>query len=89
MSTASLHAVGGSVVMALPKRLLELVHLQAGSKVEIGVEQGRLKITPQKKPRYKLADLMAQCDPRVPLNDEELEWMNIPTVGLGKEGWGS
>lgn len=89
MSTATLRAVGGSVVMALPKRLLELVHLQAGSKVEIGVEQGRLTITPQKKPRYKLADLMAQCDPNVPLNAEELEWMNMPEVGLEKEGWGS
>lgn len=87
MSIATLRTVGGSVVMALPKRLLELVHLQAGSKVNIGVEQGRITITPQKKSHYKLADLMAHCDPNVPLTAQEREWMDLPSVGIEKEGW--
>ncbi len=74
--------------MALPKRLLEMVQLQSGSKVNIGVEQGRITITPQKKPQYKLADLMAQCDPTLPLSPGEREWMDMPAVGLEKEGGG-
>jgi len=37
MPTATLRAVGCSVVMAIPKRILELVHLQAGSRVDIDV----------------------------------------------------
>lgn len=38
MPTATLRAVGGSIVRAIPKRLLEMVQLQAGSKVDINVE---------------------------------------------------
>ena len=82
MPTATLRAVGGSVVMAIPKQLLELVHLQAGSMVDIDVQQGRLIVAPQKKKRYKLAELLAQCDPALPITAEEREWLDAGSVGL-------
>ena len=82
MSTATLRTVGGSVVMAIPKRLLELVHLQAGSKVDIDVQQGRLIVVPQKKRRYALSELLAQCDPTLPITPEEKAWLSSPAVGL-------
>ena len=81
MPTATLRTVGGSVVMAIPKRLLELVHLQAGSMVDIDVQQGRLIVVPQKKKRYKLADLLAQCNPALPVTAEEREWLDTGAVG--------
>ena len=76
MSTATLRTVGGSVVMAIPKRLLELVDLQAGSQVDIDVQQGRLVVTPLRKKRYKLAELLAQCDASLPFTPEEQEWLD-------------
>ncbi len=82
MPTATLRTVGGSIVIAIPKRLLEMVQLQAGSKVDITVEQGHLVVIPQKKKRYMLSDLLAQCDPSLPLTVEEKEWLEIPAVGL-------
>ena len=82
MSTATLRTVGGSVVIAIPKRLLELVQLQAGSKVEINVQEGHLIVIPQKKKRYTLSELLAQCDPSLPLSAEEQEWLEAPAVGL-------
>lgn len=82
MSTATLRSVGGSIVMAIPKHLLELVHLQAGSLVDIDVQQGRLIVVPQKKKRYKLSDLLAQCDPALPMTTEEQAWLDAPAVGL-------
>lgn len=82
MSTATLRTVGGSVVMAIPKRLLELVHLQAGSKVDIDVQQGRLIVVPQKKRRYALSELLAQCDPALPITAEDEAWLSSPAVGL-------
>lgn len=82
MPTATLRTVGGSVVMVIPKRLLELVHLQAGSKVDIDVQHGRLIVVPQKKKRYKLADLLAQCDPGLPLTADEKAWLEAPAAGL-------
>lgn len=82
MSTATLRSVGGSIVMAIPKHLLELVRLQAGSLVDIDVQQGRLIVVPQKKKRYKLSDLLAQCDPALPMTTEEQAWLDAPAVGL-------
>jgi len=82
MPTATLRSIGGSIVIAIPKRLLEMVQLQAGSKVEINVEQGHLVVIPQKKKRYKLSDLLTQCDPSLPLTVEERDWLEMPAVGL-------
>ena len=82
MPTATLRTVGGSVVMAIPKHLLELVHLQAGSLVDIDVQQGRLIVAPQKKKLYKLSELLAQCDPPLPITAEEREWLDAGAVGF-------
>jgi antitoxin ChpS len=81
MSTATLRTVGGSVVMAIPKRLLEMVDLRAGSQVDVNVQNGRLIVVPQKKKRYKLSELLAQCDPALPLSQEERDWIDAPAVG--------
>lgn len=88
MPTATLRSVGGSVVLAIPKRILELVHLQAGSRVDIDVQQGQLIVSPQRKKRYTLSELMAQCDSSLPLTAGEREWLDAPAVGLeyGAEG---
>jgi antitoxin ChpS len=81
MSTATLRTVGGSVVMAIPKQLLEMVDLRAGSQVDVNVQNGRLIVVPQKKKRYKLSELLAQCNPALPLSQEELDWVDAPAMG--------
>jgi antitoxin ChpS len=86
MPTATLRAVGGSVVMAIPKRLLELVNLQTGSQVRIEVQHGNLIVAPLKKKRYTLAELLAQCDAAKPLSAQESAWLDAPDVGLENEG---
>ena len=48
-------------MLAVPKKVLSLVDLQAGSKVSIAVEKGRLVIEPQRKARYTLAELLRRC----------------------------
>ena len=82
MPKATLRTVGGSVVMAIPKHLLELVHLHAGAMVDIDVQQGRLIVARQKKNRYKLSELLAQCDPALPITAEEREWLDAGAVGF-------
>lgn len=88
MPTATLRSVGGSIVMAIPKRILELVQLQAGSRVDIDVQQGQLIVIPQRKKRYTLSELLTQCNSTLPLTDEEREWLDVPAVGMehGAEG---
>jgi len=34
-----------------------------------------------RKGRYKLADLLAQCDPNAPISDEDRAWLDAPAVG--------
>lgn len=63
MPVTTLRASGGAVVMSVPKRLLELVNLQVGSKVEIGVKGDALVVNParQSKPRYTLEQVLSRC----------------------------
>lgn len=81
MPTATLRAVGGSVVTAIPEGMPEMVYLRAGSKMHINPSQRRLIVVPQKKKSYKLSELLAQCNPALPLNADEQEWVGSPGAG--------
>ncbi len=63
MATVTLRNLGGSVVMAVPKKILKLVNLDAGSRVEVSLEKGRLVIDPKRAPRYTLSELLSRCRP--------------------------
>ena len=81
MHTTSLRKVGGSVMLAVPPALLEMLHLSAGTTVGVAVESGRLVIEPQKRPRYTLTELLAASDYTKPQPPEEREWVDAPAVG--------
>ena len=66
MHTTNLRKVGGSVMLAIPPALLDILHLQAGAKVGMAVQGGRLVVEPQQRRRYTLDELLAQCDPKAP-----------------------
>lgn len=36
----------------------------------------------QRKLKYKLKDLMAQCNVNAPFSEEELAWLNMNCIGL-------
>jgi antitoxin ChpS len=61
MATVTLRALGGSVVMSLPRQILSMLHLGVGSQAEVSVEDGRLIVEPKIKPKYILSDLLAKC----------------------------
>jgi antitoxin ChpS len=81
MHTTNLRKVGGSVMLAVPPALLDVLHLQPGAKVGIAVESGRLVVEPRQRPRYTLNELLAQCDPKAPRTKEEREWLRSKPVG--------
>jgi antitoxin ChpS len=81
MHTTNLRKVGGSIMLAVPRALLEILHLQPGAKVGIAVESGRLVVEPQPRRRYTLDELLAQCDPKAPRAKEEQEWLDSKPVG--------
>ena len=81
MHTTNLRKVGGSVMLAVPPAILDLLHLQAGATVGVAVDGGRLVIEPNPRPRYTLAELLAASDYTQPQPPEEREWVDAPTVG--------
>ena len=85
MHTTSLRKVGGSVMLAVPPALLNILQLQPGAKVGVAVESGRLIVEARPRPRYTLAELLAQCDPKARRSKQgskrEREWLNSRPVG--------
>ncbi len=82
MATVTLRTLGGSVVMAVPKQILGMMHLGSGSQVEVNMENGKLVVEPKAQPRYTLAELLAQCnDENMALTEEDRDWLAVPPVG--------
>ena len=80
MHTTNLRKVGGSVMLAVPRALLEALELRVGTEVDLGVERGRLVVVPRVRPGYTLDELLAQCDAVVP-DDEDRMWLDAQPVG--------
>lgn len=81
MHTTNLRKVGGSVMMAVPPALLDLLHIGAGTKVGLAVDNGRLVVDPQPRPRYTLDELLAQCDGTAEMNDDDRIWLDHKPMG--------
>jgi len=74
MHITNLRKVGGSVMLAVPPALLDILQLQPGAKVGIAVKSGRLVVEPQRRPRYTLDELLAKCDRKAQRSKEEHDW---------------
>lgn len=81
MHTTNLRNVGGSVMLAVPPAILDLLHLNAGTTVGVAVDAGRLIVQPHPRPRYTLDALLAQCDPSAASDPEDRAWLDAPAVG--------
>ena len=81
MHTTNLRKVGGSIMLAVPPALLDILRLRSGAKVGIAVESGRLVVEPQHRPRYTLDELLAQCNPKAARTKEEREWLDSNPAG--------
>ena len=85
MHITSLRKVGGSVMLAVPPAILDLLHLQSGATVGLAVEGDRLVVQPQPRRRYMLDALLAQCegggDSGADPAPEERDWLDVLPAG--------
>jgi antitoxin ChpS len=81
MSKAVLRAIGGSVMVALPKCLLAHARLGPGSVVDLSLDRGKITLAPHARPRYTLRELLAQCNFRKRPRRAEREWQSAPPAG--------
>ena len=81
MHTTHLRKVGGSVMLAVPPALLDVLELRAGAAVAIGIEHDRLIVAPKSRPAYTLDELLAQCDATAPADHEDRAWLDAGPAG--------
>ena len=81
MHTTNLRKVGGSVMLAVPPALLDLLHLRPGVKVGIAIERGQLVVKPHPRRRYTLDELLAQCDRKASRSKEDRQWLRGKPAG--------
>jgi antitoxin ChpS len=68
-------------MLAVPPAILDLLDLKAGATVGVSVEDGKLVIAPTTKSRYKLAELLAQCDASAEPSEEDRAWLGDKPQG--------
>ena len=81
MHTTNLRKVGGSIMLAVPPAILDILHLKAGATVGIAVDGDRLIVEPRQRPRYTLDELLSQCDAALPPAPEDRDWLGAKPVG--------
>ncbi len=81
MHITNLRKVGGSVMLAVPPTLLDLLHLQAGAAVGVTVDGERLIVEASPRPRYTLTELLAASDYSSSPSPEDREWLDAPATG--------
>ena len=64
-----LKTVGDSVMLAIPSLFLKKLKVGPGSIVDVAILDQSLVIRPVNKPKYTLAELLAQCDPKAKMPD--------------------
>lgn len=81
MTTSTLRAVGGSLMLAIPKAARDALGLGPGEKVALRIENGRLVVEPRPKPRFTLAGLLAEGEASAAPTDEEELWQRAQPRG--------
>lgn len=81
MYSSNLRKVGGSVMLAVPPAILEMLQIESGSSVHMAVECGRLVIEPGVRKKYSLQELLAQCDTSAPISGEDGTWTASSATG--------
>lgn len=74
--------IGNSAGIIIPAQLIKALNLKEGDVLSIEEKEGKVVISPAgPRPKYKLEDLLAQCDPNAPMTNELIEWERAAPVG--------
>ncbi|MDI3260287.1 MAG: AbrB/MazE/SpoVT family DNA-binding domain-containing protein [Sinobacteraceae bacterium] len=74
----TLRRAGGSLVMTVPKAFVEQNALTEGSHVELHLQGKKMTVEAPSRPRYRLADLLAEMPDGLPRVEG---WDEMPAVG--------
>ena len=76
-----LRKVGGSVMLSIPKPMLDALDLGPDAAVGLSIKAGRLVVDPKRRRRYSLDELLAQCKPSARRARQDRDWLAGKPVG--------
>ena len=76
-----LRKVGRSVMLAIPKPVLDALNIAPDSEVGLSIKSGRLVIEPKARRPSSLDQLLAQCKPSTRRSREDREWTSDRPIG--------
>lgn len=76
----TLIAFGDSLGVAIPASLVKRLELNIGDKLKVSSINGSIVMTPIKRKKYKLDDLLAQCDLTAPFPQESFDWEGVDST---------
>jgi antitoxin ChpS len=68
-------------MLAIPKAMLDALDLAPDATVGLSIKSGRLMVDPQKRRRYSLDELLAQCKRSAKRSRLDRDWPASPPVG--------
>jgi antitoxin ChpS len=77
MVTVKLRKVGGSMMLAIPPSVLEVLAFGSDAPLSLSVSKGKLTVA-QAKPRHRLEDLLAEHETS---REVDPDWLDMPSVG--------
>lgn len=81
MTQVAIRQSGGATIISLPKVILNTLHLQVGSTLELTLENNKIILSPINQ-ELSLEDLLAGSPKSaLGLNEEDQQWLNFPTRG--------
>ena len=80
-STTNLRKVGGSIMLAIPPAILDVMGLAAGTELSLEIDGDRLIIHKPSKVQYQLEDLIAECNFDSPPSSDDDLWLSGTSVG--------
>lgn len=72
---------GGSVIVCLPKAVLETLHLHVGSIVNLSLKNDQIVLTPEKEILTLEAVLKGSPKKKLALTEEDREWISASAKG--------
>lgn len=82
MTTATLRYIGKSMVVTIPREILQRIDWDAGTQVNMNIQDGKLVIEPRKTQRYTLEQLLATCtEENMALTEEDQVWLEARPLG--------
>ncbi|WP_415906910.1 AbrB/MazE/SpoVT family DNA-binding domain-containing protein (plasmid) [Neptuniibacter sp. QD72_48] len=82
MTTVALRKSGGSTIVSIPKKVMDVLGVAAGASLDLTVEGGKVVMTPIKEPEITLESLMVgYTSEDFKPTSEEREWIDAAPVG--------